>query len=99
MTAYLGFEIEAYEIGRGQWHARFRRIDRKPMFVDGSPLERVELGFAWPAPEPALANARDCIDRMIARNELRDVAVADVEQRYERPPVILSNRALERKFG
>jgi len=62
-------------------------------------MERVELGFAWPRPEAALADARSCIDRMIARNELRHVPVTDVAQRHVRPPVILSNRALESKFG
>ena len=61
-------------------------------------MERVELGFAWPRPEAALADARSCIDRMIARNELREVPVADVE-RYERPPRILYSRALETKVG
>ena len=99
MTRYSDFEIEAFEIGRGQWHARFRRIDRKAMFVDDIPMERVELGFAWSGPEAALADARDCIDRMIARNELRDVPLADVEHGYKRPPRIFYSRALETKVG
>jgi hypothetical protein len=25
---YREYEIEAFEVGRGQWHARFRRTDR-----------------------------------------------------------------------
>jgi hypothetical protein len=73
VSGYLDFEIEAVEIGRGQWHARFHRIDRKPMFVDGSAMERVEVGFAWPGPEAALADARHCIDRMIARRGLSEL--------------------------
>ena len=73
MTRYLDFEIEAREIGRGQWHAGFQRIDRKPMFVDGNSIERMEIGFAWPGPEAALADARDYIDRMIAQRGARSV--------------------------
>src|SRR4051812_42133324 len=99
MTRYLDFEIEAFEIGRGQWHARFRRIDRKAMFLDGISMDKVELGFAWTEPEAALADARSCIDRMIARNELRDVTVAEPAQRYQRPPRILYSRPLETKPG
>jgi len=99
MTTYREFEIEAFEIGRGQWHARFRRIDGKPVFVDGLSMNKVELGFAWCQPEAALADARNCIDRMIARNELGDVAPVDLEQRYQPPPRILYARTLETKAG
>jgi hypothetical protein len=97
MTTYLDFEISAFEIGRDQWHARFRRIDAKPMFFDGVLMERVELGFAWPVPEAALADARKCIDRMIARNGLSDAPVTDA--RDERPLHLLYSRALETKAG
>jgi hypothetical protein len=96
MAIYLQFEISAFEIGGGQWHARFRRIDGNPMFLDGVSMERVELGFAWPAPEAALADARQCIDRMITRNGLSDVPVPDAR---ERPPRLLYSRALETKAG
>ena len=94
MTVYLEFEISAFEMGGTQWHARFRRIDGKAMFLDGVSMERVELGFAWPAPEAALADARQCIDRM--RNGLSDVPVPDAR---ERPPRLLYSRALETKAG
>jgi len=97
MTVYREFEISAFEIGGSQWHARFRRIDGKAMFLDGVSMERVELGFAWPAPEAALADARKCIDRMIARNKLSDAPVADALN--QRPPRLLYSRALETKAG
>jgi hypothetical protein len=97
MAIYLQFEISAFEIGGGQWHARFRRIDGKSMFFDGVSMERVELGFAWPAPEAALADARQCIDRLIARKGITEVPVPDA--RNERPARLLYSRALETKAG
>jgi hypothetical protein len=69
------------------------------MFLDGISMDKVELGFAWSRPEAALADARNCIDRMIARNELRDVAPKDLEERYRPPPRILYARALETRAG
>jgi len=32
---YRHYEIETFEVGRGLWHARFRRADRKPTQIDG----------------------------------------------------------------
>jgi hypothetical protein len=67
MSSYLYFEIQTFEVGRGLWHARFRRVDRKPISIDGIPLEAFDVGMAWPTREAALADARECIDRMIGR--------------------------------
>jgi hypothetical protein len=61
------FEIETFEIGRGQWHARFRRVDGKPISIDGISLEVLNVGVAWPIPGAAMADAREYIDHMIGR--------------------------------
>ncbi len=61
------FEIESFEIGKGLWHARFRRANRKPILIDGIPLAVVEIGFAWPTAEVAMADARAQIRRLKER--------------------------------
>jgi len=61
------FEIESFEIGKGLWHARFRRANREPILIDGVPLAVVEIGFAWPDADVALADARAQISRFNAR--------------------------------
>jgi hypothetical protein len=67
VSSYLYFEIETFEIGRGLWHARVRRLDRKPISIDGISLEAFDVGVAWPTPEAATADAGEYIDRMIGR--------------------------------
>jgi hypothetical protein len=52
---YQGFQIEPFEGGRGLSHARLRRIDRKPMTVDGITLPTLEVGFACPDSDAAIA--------------------------------------------
>lgn len=47
------FEIETFEVGRGPWHARFRRADQKPTLLDGVELEFLNVGIAKPADESA----------------------------------------------
>jgi hypothetical protein len=65
MSTYREFEIE---IGRDQWHASFRAIDRsKPIEIDGIALGVVNIGFAWPTPDEALKDAQSYIERMISR--------------------------------
>jgi hypothetical protein len=61
---YQGFQIEPFEAGRGLWHARLRRIDRKPMTIDGISLPTLEVGFAWPDSDAAIAHAIVRIDQM-----------------------------------
>jgi hypothetical protein len=61
------FEIESFEIGKGLWHARFRRANRKPILIDGVLLAFVEIGFAWPDADVALADARAQIKRFSER--------------------------------
>ena len=61
------FEIETFELGRALWHARFRRLDRQAVSVDGFLFEVLNIGFAWPTPEAAMADARDYIERMNSR--------------------------------
>jgi hypothetical protein len=61
---YEGFEIESFEVGRGLWHARFRRADHEPVIIDGVLLPALNVGFAWPDPETAVADAKVQIDHL-----------------------------------
>lgn len=69
MSAHGRFKIETLEIGRALWHARLRRIDREPIAIDGLSFEQVDIGFAWPTSETAMANAKTYIDRLTVRLE------------------------------
>jgi hypothetical protein len=62
-----GFNIEPFEAGRGLWHARIRRADLKPLSIDGVLFAALEVGFAWPNPDAAIADARAHIDRLNQR--------------------------------
>lgn len=61
---YEGFAIECYEAGKGLWHARLRRADRKPVTIGGVSFPTLEIGFAWPDPNAAIMDARNQIDRL-----------------------------------
>ena len=61
---YQGFAIECYEAGKGLWHARLWRADRNPMIVGGVAFSTIEIGFAWPDPDSAAADAKNQIDRL-----------------------------------
>jgi hypothetical protein len=68
MSVYRDFEIETFQLGRNQWHACFRPIDRsKAIEIDGITLGVVNLGFAWPTPDAALKDAQSYIERMASR--------------------------------
>src|SRR6266581_3030213 len=58
-----GFQIEAFEAGKGLWHARIRRADLKPVIIDGVSFPALEVGFAWYDPETAIADAKTQIDQ------------------------------------
>jgi hypothetical protein len=60
---YQDYDIEPFEAGQGLWHARIRRTDQQPVVIEGCGFPFVEVGFAWPDPETAIADARDYIDR------------------------------------
>jgi len=60
---YDGFNIESLEAGGGWWHARIRRADLKPLLIDGALFTKVEVGFAWPDQDAAVADAKKHIDR------------------------------------
>ena len=66
-TLYDGFDIESFEAGKGLWHARIKRADREPVVIDGLPFDALEVGFAWPDPEEAIAHAKTQIDRFKVR--------------------------------
>jgi hypothetical protein len=61
---YDGFKIEAFEAGRGLWHARIRRADLKPVIIDGVSFSTLEVGFAWSDPDTAIADAKTQIDQL-----------------------------------
>jgi hypothetical protein len=60
---YEGYDIESFEAGKGLWHARIKRADLKPLLIDGALFPKVEIGFAWPDPDAAIADAKKHIDR------------------------------------
>jgi hypothetical protein len=61
---YKDFEIEPFELGRGLWHARFRRVDKKPVVLDGVLFSTLNAGLAWDSPEAAVDDAKATIDRL-----------------------------------
>jgi hypothetical protein len=65
---YDGFKIEAFEAGRSLWHARIRRADLEPVIIDGVSFPELEVGFAWPNAEAAIADARTRIDYLNRRS-------------------------------
>ncbi len=66
---YDGFAIESFEAGRGLWHARIRRADLSLVAIDGVLFPALELGFAWPNEDAAIADAKQHIDRFRRRSE------------------------------
>jgi hypothetical protein len=64
---YGGFEIQSFEAGSGLWHARIQRADHAPVVIDGMPFPMLEVGFAWPDPDAAVADAKAHIDRLERR--------------------------------
>ena len=61
---YQGFAIECYEAGKGLRHARLWRADRNTMILGGVAFSTIEIGFAWPDPDSAAADAKNQIDRL-----------------------------------
>ena len=76
-TLYDGFDIESFEAGKGLWHARIKRADREPVVIDGLPFAALEVGFAWPDPEEAIAHAKNHIDRFKARIGVSQLGARD----------------------
>ena len=75
-TLYDGFDIESFEAGRGLWHARIKRADQEPVVIDGMRFDALEIGFAWPDRDGAIAHAKSQIDRFKVRyNGVSHVAV------------------------
>jgi hypothetical protein len=60
---YEDFAIECFEAGRGLWHARIRRADRKPLVINGVAFPLLEVGFAWSDRKAAIEDAKSHIDR------------------------------------
>ncbi len=64
---YHGFQIEAFEAGKGLWHARIRREDYQPVIIDGVSFPELEVGFAWSDAQGAIADAKTRIDYLNRR--------------------------------
>ncbi|WP_298256146.1 hypothetical protein [Bradyrhizobium sp.] len=75
---YDGFQIEAFEAGRGLWHARIRREDDQPVVIDGVSFPELEAGFAWSDAEAAIADAKTRVDylnrRFVTSEKRRETA-------------------------
>jgi hypothetical protein len=67
-----GFQIEAFEAGRGLWHARIRREDYEPVVIDGVAFPELEVGFAWSNAEAAIADAKTRIDYLNRRSGMSE---------------------------
>jgi len=76
-----GFQIEAFEAGKGLWHARIRRADLNPVIIDGVSFPALEVGFAWYDPETAIADAKTQINQL----KLKRYATAGQISQAERP--------------
>lgn len=73
---YDGFKIEPFEAGKDLWHARIRRMDLKPVTIDGVLFSALEVGFAWSNRDAAVADARTQIDHL----NQRGATVAPIRQ-------------------
>ena len=69
---YDGFQIEAFEAGRGLWHARITRADSEPVIIDGVSFPELEVGFAWTNAEAAIADAKTRIDYLNRRSVMSE---------------------------
>jgi hypothetical protein len=65
---YDGFQIEAFEAGRGLWHARIRRADNEPVIIDGVSFPELQVGLAWAKREEAINDAKTRIDYLNQRS-------------------------------
>jgi hypothetical protein len=65
---YDGFQIEAFEAGKGLWHARIRRADFEPVMIDGVSFPELDVGFAWANREAAVSDAKTRIDFLNQRS-------------------------------
>ena len=68
---YRNFEVESFEAGAGLWHARYRRADQIPIFIDGIKFDCLYGRIACLSPEAALAEAQQCIDLINRSNDVR----------------------------
>jgi hypothetical protein len=75
-----GFRIEAFEAGKGLWHARIRRADLKPVIIDGVSFPALEVGFAWYDAETAIADAKTQIDQLRLKRYTTAGQMAHAEQ-------------------
>ncbi len=62
-----GYEIKSFEAGKGLWHARIQRTDHHPVVIDGISFPMLEVGFAWPDRDAAIADAKALIDQFPQR--------------------------------
>jgi hypothetical protein len=74
------FKIEAFEAGKGLWHARIRRADLKPVIIDGVSFPALEVGFAWFDAETAIADAKTQIDQLRLKRYATAGQISQAEQ-------------------
>jgi len=75
-----GYRIEAFEAGKGLWHARIRRADLNPVIIDGVSFPALEVGFAWFAPETAIADAKTQIEQLRLKRYLTAGQISQAAQ-------------------
>jgi hypothetical protein len=75
-----GFRIEAFEAGKGLWHARIRRADLNPVIIDGVSFPALEVGFAWFDPQTAIADAKTQIDQLKLKRYVTAGQISQAEQ-------------------
>jgi hypothetical protein len=74
---YDGFDIESFEAGTGLWHATIRRSDLSLIAIDGVLFPALQLGFAWPNSDAAIADATMRIDQFRQRFARPSLAPGD----------------------
>ena len=75
-----GYRIEAFEAGKGLWHARIRRADLTPVIIDGVSFPALEVGFAWLDPETAIADAKTQIEQLRLKRYVTAGRILQAEQ-------------------
>jgi len=61
---YRDYEIDLFEVGKGQWHAKYRRRDGASTVIDGIEFESLHVGVAWSTNEAAAKHAYTVIDHL-----------------------------------
>jgi len=55
---YAGFSNRIFRGWKGSVARAIRRLDQEPVAIDGVSFSTLEVGFAWPDPDAAIADAK-----------------------------------------